>query len=1562
VIENHEYNFEVLGIYAKLYIRVYTSDYMNQKDSSSDKKKFFSRINNRILFPFIILIILLILLSGLFMYQSGKVAAPITTDIPMIVNEITEQSELDSHAQFIRYYDEVLTQSARNYAFTQDTKWKTRYYETVPLLDKNINAAIEEGGEQDEVFFEKINTANIALIELEEQAIQLVDTGKSTEAINILDSDIYWNHKETYTQGLVDYVNWRGNEYDETLITSTETLVQVTIDVNQTIQNSRYILITVIIISIILGIVFSFYINRSVSKPIKLFHEAIKNIKQGKFNLKLNVKTGDELEDLGEAFNAMSETLGQLDEEKKKIEHAKTEFMSITSHEMRSPMTPMQGQLQMLLAGTFGKISPKQREAIDIVSRNATRLDGIIQDFLEVSRIEAARLKFNFQKRININEHVNRLVTEMKVFMPEKKINITTNLEKVSQFEVDPDRVMQVLRNLTNNAIKFTPDNGTINITTEKQGIYILFKVKDSGIGISPENQQRIFEPFFQEEQTMYRQYGGTGLGLAICRGIVEAQGGKIWLESAKGAGTTLLNITSNENLGWAGYTNNSDTLTDLGETSTTNWNSTITLGEGHHNLTLYANDSADNQASEAISIWVDLENPGISDFTCTDNVNVSLNSTCYANFTETIGLNYAIIGHNATGTWQNSSQVSLSGTTGSANLTITSSDTSVGNFTAKVYVFDLAGQENISTLDITVLDDTFPSIGNISYVPNTTDDLDPDQGINISADITEDQSIASVALMYQNTTDTDWTVVTMTNTSATKYNASFTPSNGTYTFAINATDSQGNQQLSDNTTVIVANDTSASFSTTVTAIKSYTQSQAAENNSLGDLILNNTGDTDLNITVNLSATSIGNRLSINYTNNQNQTYEVSAGTSANLSIEANTTNLPVGLYSYNVSATYNPTTIYERNLNIQSANGPYLDVGITEYSSTVDAGDSNLTLVAQVTNLGTTDATGVNLSWTLPSDWTIDTGSELREIGTLPIGASATNSIVVTVGSTETTETIYSTAVADNSDTGSDSKSITVGTPATTTVIGGDSGSSGGSSGSGGSSSGGSAYTATSVVIEVVSGTEETYPITVTNPYAEANLEEVTIEIDGFFSQYVTVSPTSLPLILPGENRTFTLTINAPSYLDQESYTLKTKVVGSVITGEVTRKLTDKRTLTLLVQEISRDDAIELLEQAKQDILDMQEANFSTNDVSKIFVDAETALLERDNAKVRDLSNQIHETRETAFETFNLINEIADGIDTAESRRLKITDSKELLNLAIAAFDREDYDTANARIKDAQLSLFLETKGKINFIWFVSTYWWAIILAIASLSVLSILIYQEFIGAIISQKLRNLNKEEQSIRKLIKAAQKQRFKTKTLGVTTFNQRLATYENRLTNIKQQRANLRHKRARVLKKQEELQDIEAESKEVQDLIKKAQKKYFEEGKISRKSYLAEVEKEQERLAEIEDERSTIETRIATKRPNPILTLFKKREIKITSAVPKKVATFEKNILAKHARKNGKEKRKVRLPALPKLRRKKKVRGIYINLDTKKKTKLEKHKENIRKKGVKHLERMGFKVKK
>jgi K+-sensing histidine kinase KdpD len=197
----------------------------------------------------------------------------------------------------------------------------------------------------------------------------------------------------------------------------------------------------------------------------------------------------------------------------------------------------MKAQLQMLQEGYFGKLSKKQKDSLLIVTRNADRLDNIIVDFLEISRIEAARLKFNFEEA-DLTQTVKETAKFMEGFAKGKNIEFVVKTDKLPIIEADPDRVSQVLRNLINNAIKFSDEKSKIVISAELKDNHILFSVRDHGVGLSNDNQIRIFEPFYQVEDASSRKHGGTGLGLAICRGIVESQKGKIWVESKLGAGS----------------------------------------------------------------------------------------------------------------------------------------------------------------------------------------------------------------------------------------------------------------------------------------------------------------------------------------------------------------------------------------------------------------------------------------------------------------------------------------------------------------------------------------------------------------------------------------------------------------------------------------------------------------------------------------------------------------------------------------------------------------------------------------------------------------------------------------------------------------------------------------------------------------------------------------------------------------------------------------------------------------------------------------------------------------
>ncbi|MCX6664835.1 MAG: HAMP domain-containing sensor histidine kinase [Euryarchaeota archaeon] len=294
----------------------------------------------------------------------------------------------------------------------------------------------------------------------------------------------------------------------------------------------------IIVIAVDAGIV-GFFISRSISKPLKKLHKATQEIEKGNFSVRTEIVTNDEIEQLGHAINKTAAALGRIDEERQQIDKAKSEFLSITSHELRTPLTPMKAQLQMLEQGFFGPLLDKQKESVTILMRNAERLDKIIEDFLEVSRIEAARLRFVFRKT-DLKQTIKENIDFMTGFAKEKNITLVMNVDTLPIIDVDPDRISQVFRNLMHNAIKFSPENSTIKVEAIPQNDQLLFSIKDQGVGMTHEDQIRVFEPFYQIEDHLNRKHGGTGLGLTICRGIIEAQKGKIWVESILDKGSTF--------------------------------------------------------------------------------------------------------------------------------------------------------------------------------------------------------------------------------------------------------------------------------------------------------------------------------------------------------------------------------------------------------------------------------------------------------------------------------------------------------------------------------------------------------------------------------------------------------------------------------------------------------------------------------------------------------------------------------------------------------------------------------------------------------------------------------------------------------------------------------------------------------------------------------------------------------------------------------------------------------------------------------------------------------------
>ena len=172
------------------------------------------RIGQKLILSFLVFTLLVGIIGYVSLLQLRIIEKPFNKDIPNSIEKLSETSHLDGLAQFIRYYDEVLTQSARNYAFTQSKKWEQRYRNIEPKLDKIIKEAIRKGEPKDKEFFLSVDVANLSLVEMEYKSIEYVNNGQKEKAIEILESKEYWKTKKIYEQGLKNYVDRRGSKYD----------------------------------------------------------------------------------------------------------------------------------------------------------------------------------------------------------------------------------------------------------------------------------------------------------------------------------------------------------------------------------------------------------------------------------------------------------------------------------------------------------------------------------------------------------------------------------------------------------------------------------------------------------------------------------------------------------------------------------------------------------------------------------------------------------------------------------------------------------------------------------------------------------------------------------------------------------------------------------------------------------------------------------------------------------------------------------------------------------------------------------------------------------------------------------------------------------------------------------------------------------------------------------------------------------------------------------------------------------------------------------------------------
>ncbi|HEY4303379.1 MAG TPA: ATP-binding protein [Gemmatimonadaceae bacterium] len=224
--------------------------------------------------------------------------------------------------------------------------------------------------------------------------------------------------------------------------------------------------------------------------------------------------------------------------ERKEVERVKDEFVSVVSHELRTPLTSIRGALGLLAAGRLDDAPDKRRRMLDLAAANTDRLIRLINDILDIERMRSGGLTFD-RTELSAAELVTNAVEAMRPIADRERVALHADVDDLHIF-ADPDRMTQTLTNLIDNAIKFSPSDSSIDICVRRDGRFAMFEVRDRGRGIPAAMRDSVFNRFQQVDNSDSRDKGGTGLGLAICRSIVEQHGGRIWIESEVGQGSSF--------------------------------------------------------------------------------------------------------------------------------------------------------------------------------------------------------------------------------------------------------------------------------------------------------------------------------------------------------------------------------------------------------------------------------------------------------------------------------------------------------------------------------------------------------------------------------------------------------------------------------------------------------------------------------------------------------------------------------------------------------------------------------------------------------------------------------------------------------------------------------------------------------------------------------------------------------------------------------------------------------------------------------------------------------------
>jgi len=291
---------------------------------------------------------------------------------------------------------------------------------------------------------------------------------------------------------------------------------------------------------------------KEITKNLADLRAGVRTIRAGRLDERVDIRSGDEIQELADAFNNMTEdlqqTIGRLRQanlELQALDQVKVDLVANVSHELRTPLTALKGFLELLDEGELGDIPEEAHRAVSVCRRNVDRLALRVEDLVQLSQMEKAWPEELIAQTIDLTQLISMATEIYELRIRSKQLDFSVEAPAdLARVSGNVEQLERVILNLTDNAVKFTPDGGTVVIAAEdcdhEGRTGVLIRVTDSGIGIPANELVRVFDRFHQVDPSIRRRFGGMGLGLSLVHHIVEAHRGVVWAESENGAGATF--------------------------------------------------------------------------------------------------------------------------------------------------------------------------------------------------------------------------------------------------------------------------------------------------------------------------------------------------------------------------------------------------------------------------------------------------------------------------------------------------------------------------------------------------------------------------------------------------------------------------------------------------------------------------------------------------------------------------------------------------------------------------------------------------------------------------------------------------------------------------------------------------------------------------------------------------------------------------------------------------------------------------------------------------------------